>query len=182
MQEIGMALTNAEKQRRWRERQKAKKGFMSGVEAALSKPAALIDMGFLHHGFGEWVASDLDRRQLFTECLLKLSGLPPEELAGGKSGQDLVAVHYTIITCLEAATTLAGLVSEFKRNKLMERVQTMELSGLKEGREEALQEVAQLARMHDDYSRKSRAELSTFLLERERDALTALSNALDSQD
>lgn len=170
-----MALTNAEKQKRWRERQKAIKAGMLDT-APKSEP---LDTAFLLHGFNDWIASDPDRLQTYANCIAELAGLPPEELAGEKSGQDMLAVHYTISVCLQSAITLAGLVSDFKRGKLMERVQTMELSGLKEGKEEAMQQVAQLARMHDDYSRKSRAELQTFLLDSEAAACRALAQSLD---
>ncbi|WP_137153489.1 hypothetical protein [Rhizobium sp. FKL33] len=166
-----MALTNAEKQKRWRERQKAIKAGLLEIE---KKP---LDTSFLQHGFFEWVAEDEDRSGALEYALEVMSSLPPETLKPGKNGQEMIAIASAITSCLEVSRILAQLIALFKQEKIMARLQASPEVGSRDAKDIA--EMTQLMTLYQGYGKKSRHEYQTFVLPEEAAALMALAQSLD---
>lgn len=170
-----MPLSNAEKVRRYRERQKAKK------QAELKQPAPPSET--LQTPFSEFFTISEQTGSAYVQAL-ELAGIHPplfEDDSGpevstlddlrdpfeaggvsnpfGKQKGSSVGKAEVIIGCLlDAATDLAGWVSDYKKAEIKARIAEIEASDLPdaEARRAAFDKVAELKQLLDELDRTIR--------------------------
>ena len=170
-----MPLSNAEKVRRYRERQKAKK------QAELKQPAPPSEA--LQTPFSEFFTISEQTGSAYVQAL-ELAGIQPplfeddsgpetatlddilddqgqkaaHSFFGSQAGSSLGKAEVIIGCLLDAATDLAGWVSDYKKAEIKARIAEIEASDLPdaEARRAAFDKVAELKQLLDELDRTIR--------------------------
>lgn len=153
-----MALTNAEKQKRWREKQKLLK---SGELVQPAKPDP-VDLSFLLHGFGEWIRESEERSETVGQlcsgdCFRFLLNDVPEP-------RDQIFTGNLISMFEEAIQSMAGLLHEFRIERInaeIERIDNEEI-GEDSLRSRAIEKIYQLKAIAENMQRNTRIEISGY--------------------
>lgn len=160
-----MALTNAEKQKRWRERQKAIK---AGLIEPERKPDP-VDLSFLLDGFSAWIRESEERIELVEFIEQDISHLTLNHLIEKTIPGELIFSQNTISMCFAAMRDIAGLLSKFKSAKISEEIRRIENEELDvpELRSKALDKIVQLRNFADRLNRKIRWETDSYFMDEE---------------
>ena len=156
-----MALTPAEKQKQYRERQKLK------AAGLIPEPAPLPKLNIPITGFSEWIRA--------TDEISDSIGWVNNELGninlgfileGPIENNDLKYIEKTIESLSTSLETLTGLLSEFRRQQIekeVEGIRQEELNDpLRQGR--ALNTIIRLKEVQKNLARKYRLTLSEYWL------------------
>lgn len=160
-----MVLTNAEKVRRFRERQKEE-------EKQALRRSETTQHWYLKRGFSEY--ADHSGERIDYEMALDVAGIEADgfydesdaksatgniepETYNGITGA-IGRAELTIGMLLEAATTLAGMVNDFKVQEVSARLAELEASDLSdpEARKQALADIVRLTKYSDQLSKQVR--------------------------
>ncbi|MBF2716895.1 hypothetical protein [Agrobacterium vitis] len=160
-----MAMTSAEKVRRFRERQKEE-------DKQARRQSEPTQHWYLRRGFSEY--ADHSGERIDYEMALDVAGLQADgfyDEASPKSATgDIEPSTYeningavgraelTIGMLLEAATTLAGMVNDFKQQEINARIAELETSDLNDpdARKQALADIVKLTKYRDQLSKQVR--------------------------
>ena len=165
-----MALSNAEKMRRYRERQKEKK------LQELKKPTPLSDL--YRTPFFRFFEPDRQRESQYVDAL-ELAGITPlffqddsgpetvtlDEVQhddgpffGERHGTSLGKAEILVGCLLDAATDLAGWINDYKRAEIKARIAEVEASDMStpEARKEAFARMAELTEIQAELDRTVR--------------------------
>ena len=160
-----MVLTGAEKVRRFRERQKEE-------EKQELRRSEKTQHWYVERGFSEY--ADHSGERIDYEMALDVAGFEPDgfyDEADPKSATGeiepstydgikgaLGKAELTIGMLLEAATTLAGMVNDFKQQEINTRIAELEASDLSDpdARKQALAAIVKLTKYRDQLSKQVR--------------------------
>lgn len=169
-----MALTNSEIQKRWRERQKAKK--IEALKSADSNEVAAI----MNSPFFEFF-EDHGEESTFTACMDTAGIEPPvfSDDAGPKSAtgeiekifdedprasvyhgrtNSLARAEIMVGQLIDAAAALARIVNDYKRHEIDARISEIEQSDLSDpdAKKKAFADMAELKKMRDQLDKQVR--------------------------
>lgn len=171
-----MALTNAEKQKRWREKQRLLK---SGELFQHAQPEP-VDLTFLLSGFGEWIRESEERMEVVDQLcsgdcfrfLLSDSPEPRDQIFTGN-----------LISMFEVAIqSMAGLLHEFRIERINEEIERIDNDEIGEDslRSRAIEKIYQLKAIVENMQRNTRIEISGYEIPELRPLLEARAKELNA--
>jgi hypothetical protein len=158
-----MALTPAEKQRRYRERKEKE-----------AQSRAHITNSFLRRPFDEWLEDLWSSEIILDFDLLGIPNAPyefpakgdhdpfwQEEWNEGPNRGSIGAAERMVGVLADAATSLASRINQYKREEIDARIAEIEASDLRDpnAKKQALADVAKLAKYRDELSKSVRWNL-----------------------